>query len=122
MGQCAGIKRDGNRCTVVVNGSREHCYQHDPTKAEQRRRSAFKAGKSKPSKEIVAIRGRLSDLADDVLAGRVDRADAAVAGQLLNYVIRAVSVEMKVKEVTELEERLEALELAAQIGGMNGCG
>jgi hypothetical protein len=31
-----------------------------------------------------------------VLVGKVDRANAAVAGQLLNTVIRAVGVELKV--------------------------
>jgi hypothetical protein len=45
-----------------------------------------------------------------VLAGRVDRADAAVAGQLLGTVIRAVSVELKVKEAEDFERRLEELE------------
>jgi hypothetical protein len=45
-----------------------------------------------------------------VLAGSVDRQDAAVVGQLLNTVIRVVSVELKVREQLELEERLEALE------------
>jgi len=49
-----------------------------------------------------------------VLEGNVDRADAAVAGQLLNTVIRAVSVEMKVREQEELVERLEALESALE--------
>jgi hypothetical protein len=55
-------------------------------------------GRSKPSKEIVSIRGRLSSLADDVLAGRVDRADAAVVGQLLGTVVRAIATELKIKE------------------------
>lgn len=118
MAQSAGIKRDGTRCTVVVNGSQEHCYQHDPSKAEQRRRSASKAGRAKPSREIVAIRGRLSDLADHVLAGRVERADAAVVGQLLGTVVRAITAELKVREQTELPERLEELEdLVAQRKG-----
>jgi hypothetical protein len=40
----------------------------------------------------------------------VDRADAAVAGQLYNTLIRAVSVEMKVREQQEFEQRLEELE------------
>jgi hypothetical protein len=112
MAQCAGIKRDGTRCTAVVNGSQaqHYCYQHDPNKAEQRRRSASKAGRAKPSRELVGIRGRLSDLADDVLAGRVDKGDAAVAGQLLNYAVRAIAVGLKAKEVEELEGRLEELE------------
>ena len=60
--------------------------------------------------ELHSIRDRLEMLAEDVLAGRVDRGDAAVVGQLYNTLIRAVSVEMKVREITELEQRLEELE------------
>ncbi len=58
----------------------------------------------------MAIRGRLSTLADDVLAGRVDRADAAVAGQLLGTVIRAIGTELRVREQEEILERLGELE------------
>jgi len=53
-------------------------------------------------------------LADDVTERRVDRGDAAVAGQLFNTVIRAISVELKVREVEELVGRLEALEEALE--------
>ncbi len=42
--------------------------------------------------------------------GRVDRGDAAVAGQLLNTVIRAVGVELKVREQLDVLERIEELE------------
>jgi hypothetical protein len=56
------------------------------------------------------IKERLSTLADDVLEGRVDRGDAAVAGQLLNTVIRAVGVELKVREQLDVMGRVEELE------------
>ncbi len=54
-----------------------------------------------------------------MLAGRVDRGNAAVAGQLLNTVIRAMGVELKVREQAEFEARLEELEslLERQSGG-----
>jgi hypothetical protein len=48
-------------------------------------------------------------LADGVLDGSVDRADASVAGQLLNIVLRAVTVELQVREQLELTERVEDL-------------
>ncbi len=41
---------------------------------------------------------------------RRDRGNAAVAGQLFGTFIRSVSAEIKVKEVLELEERIEQLE------------
>ena len=110
MARCAGLKRDGSPCTATVNPPQTLCWWHDPANAEQRRRSASKAGRAKPSREIVAVRTRLSGLADDVLAGRVDRADAAVAGQLLGTVIRAIGMELKVKEAEDFERRLAELE------------
>jgi hypothetical protein len=42
--------------------------------------------------------------------GQMDRADAAVCGQLWNVYLGAVRTELKVKEVEELESRLEELE------------
>lgn len=108
MARCAGIKRDGGRCEAIVTGT--YCYLHDPATAQKRKRVAAKGGKSKPNRELAAIKERLSTLADDVLAGSVDRGDAAVVGQLYNTVIRAVGVELKVREQTDLIERLEELE------------
>jgi hypothetical protein len=67
-------------------------------------------GKSKPSRELAGIKQRLSDLADDVLEGRQERAVAAVASQVLNVYLRAVSVELKAREQQEMTERLEELE------------
>jgi hypothetical protein len=94
--------------------SSEFCLGHDPDKADERRRRASKGGKrggrGRPLTELAGLKTRLSDLADDVLAGNVNRASAAVAGQLLNTIIRAVSVELKVREQQDLIERLEELE------------
>jgi hypothetical protein len=112
MPRCAGIKRDGGRCAAIVDGS--FCYQHDPARAEERRRNASRAARSRPSRELGAIKQRLSDLADDVLEGRMDKGVAAVASQVFNVYLRAVSIELKVREQAELIERLEALEEALQ--------
>ena len=109
-GVCAATKRDGSPCTLPPNGSGTLCWAHDPTNAERRRRGQSRGGRNKPGREIVAIRGRLSDLANDVLAGRVDRADAAVAGQLLGTVIRAIGTELRVREQEEILGRVEELE------------
>jgi len=112
--RCAGTKHDNSPCTATVEPPQRFCWWHDPDNADKRRRAASKAGKSKLSRELAGIKQRLSGLADDVLAGAVDRGDAAVAGQLLNTYLRAVSVELKAKEQLELVERLEALEEGLQ--------
>jgi len=45
-----------------------------------------------------------------VLDGSVNRADAAVASQILNILLRAITTELQVREQQEVLERLEALE------------
>lgn len=45
MAQCASIKRDGGRCTVVVGAGKQHCYAHDPDKETERKRNASRGGR-----------------------------------------------------------------------------
>jgi hypothetical protein len=110
MPQCAGIKRDGGPCTVVVGPGQSHCYQHDPKRAEDRRRNASKGGRSKGNQRLAKLDKQLEDLAADTLAGEVERGVAAVVNQIINSRLRAVEIERKIREQEELAERLEALE------------
>ena len=110
MAICRATKANGEPCTLSANGPQGLCWAHDPANREKRRRMASRAARSKPSRELAGIKGRLSDLADDVLADKVDKGAAAVAGQLLNTYLRAVSVELKVREAEDLERRMEELE------------
>jgi len=126
MTLCSGIRADGGRCKAQAMRNSAFCLGHDPDQAEARRRRASKGGKrggrGRPQAELQDLKRRLSDLADDVLAGKVNRSSAAVAGQLLNTYIRAVSVELKAREQLELIERLEMLEEAlAQKGNRYGA-
>ena len=110
MAICRATKANGEPCTLSANGPQGLCWAHDPANREKRRRMASRAARSKPSRELAGIKGRLSDLADDVLEEKVDKGAAAVAGQLLNTYLRAVSVELKVREAEDLERRMEELE------------
>ncbi len=121
MPRCAGSKPDGSPCERIVPGSQSHCYSHDPERSDERRRNASRAGKSRPNKEIQDIKQSLSSLADGVLNGTVDKGRGAVVSQVYNVLLRAVTVELKLKEQLELEARLEelaaALERQQQKGG-----
>ena len=114
MNTCTGITRTGKRCKGVAIDSSGLCYAHHPDHAEDRRRAARKGGhrggRGRPQAELANIKERLSELAEDVLEGRQDKGVAAVASQVLNVYLRAVSVELKAREQLELIERLEALE------------
>jgi hypothetical protein len=58
----------------------------------------------------VAVKDRLTRLADDVEEGRIQTGVGAVVSQILHSYLRAIQVGLKVKEVEELEARLEELE------------
>jgi len=45
-----------------------------------------------------------------VLLGTVDKADASVVSQVWNTYLRAVGMELKLREQEELQTRIEALE------------
>jgi hypothetical protein len=111
MRQCAGIKRDGGRCEAVVTGEQSpFCYHHDPDRQHQRQRNAARGGRAKASGEIARVKANLQALADATLGGAVDKGVAAVVGQVWNVYLSAVRTELKVKEVLELEQRLEEVE------------
>ena len=110
MPQCAGIKRDGGRCTVVVGPSQTYCYQHDPRRSEERKRNASRGGRSKGNQRLAKLDRQLEHLAIDTLEGKVERGVAAVVNQIINTRTRLVELERKIREQEELEERLAALE------------
>ncbi len=107
--KCAAITRGGQPCKGLVRPGNDYCPAHDPTRQEARRRAASKAGKSKPGRELAEIKDPLSTLAEDVLKGATDRADATVVSQIWNTYIRAIGIELKVKEIEEMEAKLEEM-------------
>ncbi len=122
MARCTGITRDGERCREIAIDGLGYCYAHD--RAEERRRNAHKGGRrggrGRPSVELARLQERLSTLADNVLEGSVDRGDAAVVGQLLNTVIRAIGMEMRVREVEDLQRQVEELRNLIEAGRSQG--
>jgi hypothetical protein len=110
VASCGAITANGDRCTATVRPGAEWCYNHDPARAQERKRNASKAARSKGNGEITDLKAQLRKLASDVLAGEVGRAEAAVVNQILNTRARLIELERRWKEVDELEGRLEALE------------
>jgi hypothetical protein len=122
VGVCAGIKQNGGRCTVSVEAGQTYCHHHDPARADERRRAASRAGRSKPSREIRGLKKELEDLAKGVLDGSVERGNAVVVNQILNTRVRLIDLERRVKETEDLEERIGQLERTQeQKGGRWGA-
>jgi hypothetical protein len=128
MAKCAAVTRAGTACKGTPIDGSQWCYAHNPASADERRRHGKRGGKrggrGRPLAELADLKRRLSNLADSVLSGGANRADAAVVGQLLNTIIRAIATELRVREQQELIERLEELEavLEHQKGDSIGYG
>lgn len=114
MDKCTAITRGGGRCRGVAIDGSSLCYSHHPDHEENRRRAARKGGKrggrGRPTGELARLGARFEELADKVLAGDVDRAAGAVAGQLLNGARACVRDGLTAREQEELVERLEQME------------
>ncbi len=114
MAICSGIRADGGRCRGQAIGDSQWCFSHHPDYEEQRRRRASRGGKrggrGRPTAELARLKDRFEALAAAVLAGEVERADGAVAGQLLSGARACVRDGLAAKEQEELVQRLEELE------------
>ncbi len=111
MARCSGTKANGDPCRLAALEPQDVCWAHAPENAAKRKRAAQKGGRSKgPNRELADIKRKLLALTDAVLEGSQDRASAAVAGQLINTLIRCCGLELKVREVDELEARMGELE------------
>lgn len=123
MSFCSGIRADGGRCKAQAIRGAEWCVNHHPDYEGARRRRNSKGGKrggrGRPTSELQRLGARFEELADKVLAGEVERAAGAVAGQLLNGARACVRDALAAREQEELIERLEALEERSQ-GEKNG--
>src|SRR5215204_4885031 len=123
MPRCSHTYADSSQCRRIVSAEQKYCYSHDPGRASERRRNAARGGKAKASGEIGRVKSRLQALADMVEEGRMDRADAAVIGQIWGTYIRAVGMELRVKEFEEMAREVEDLrEIVEMNKGRGGYG
>lgn len=117
MDRCRFNKRDETRCTARAIGENGGCWNHDPDFELARRRNARRGGKqggrgrqNPGTADLARLQALFEGLADQVLAGKVDRGDAAVAAQCLNGARACISASAKLRELEDIEARLDALE------------
>src|SRR5215218_3287277 len=99
-----------HRFTRAATRCQKYCYAHDARHQEARSRAASKAARSKPRRELQALRKQASKLYDEVCSGGVEPKAGAVLTQITNTQARLLELERKNRETEELEERLEAVE------------
>jgi len=110
MARCSAVKLDGTPCERIVEASQKYCYAHEPRHQEARSRAASKAARSKPRRDLQALREQASKLYEEVHTGEIEPKAGAVLTQVTNTQARILELERKLKETEELEERLAALE------------
>jgi hypothetical protein len=118
---CAAQKHDGTACRARAARGSAYCLSHDPARAAQlaearRKGGQGKAAKRRAMKELeeralsaAAFGGLIGAAALEVYAGKKS---PAVANAIANLGKAALAI----KEATEVEERLAALEAAAGLG------
>ncbi len=107
--QCRATKANGQPCKAPAVAQHGWCWGHDPANRERRHRMASKAARSKPNKEVALLKEELKTLKDDVLAGSVDRNDAAVAVRIYSVIKDFVELERRVTETDQLAAEIESL-------------
>jgi hypothetical protein len=118
LARCAAIKPNGERCKGVAIRGYEWCPAHHPDHEERCRRAASKggkrAGRGRPASELAGVKVLLGKLTARVLGEEgtepLETGPAAVANQLINTRLRAIDLERKIRELDDLEARLEVLE------------
>src|SRR5215216_2574774 len=101
MQSCRATKRDGLPCSLPSQGSSGLCWAHNPANAEKRRAGQSRGGRSKPISELMALKRKLDNLGDSVLAGKVKRGDAAVAVTAYSAAAKCIEAVVKVRELEE---------------------
>lgn len=109
MSTCAGITREGRRCTLSADPSSGMCWLHDPARAEQRHRHASRAARSKGNREVATLKDEIKSVITDVKAGELDRNDAAVMIQGYRALKDFIALERQVRETDELAAEIAEL-------------
>ncbi len=120
--RCAAIAASGQPCSAVPRPGRPFCLWHDPEATEARREISRKGGQGRSNRartrkqlgtdalSMPEVAGLLSLTLRGVIAGRFEPG----VGNSVASLARALTA---VHEATELEDRIAALEQAAEIGG-----
>jgi hypothetical protein len=116
LAKCSGITQSGTACKGIPIDGSQWCYVHHPDRTDERRRHGSRGGKrggrGRPQVEVNSVKERLWALAEDTLAGRIDKGIAAVVTQIWGTYLKACSVGLDVQERLELIDRVEQLEEA----------
>src|SRR5919112_5006749 len=114
MKYCSAINRAGERCRGMAVDGGDLCYHHNPKYESARNAAAKKGGKKggrgRPLVETNHLRLQLQELYEAIKEGTIKPGVGSVLVQVTNTQLRVIDTEMKIREMTEMEERLAQLE------------
>jgi hypothetical protein len=108
-GRCRATKRDGTDCTLPARGPDGYCWAHSPQNAEERRRAASKAGRSRPGREVRTLKADLRELIGRVESGELEPTPANTMIRAYSVLIDLIKLERGVYLEEDLAARVEAL-------------
>ena len=115
--QCPAITYAGERCKRYILPGQDFCSQHDPRRADQRKRAASRAGKaSPPIRESTEIREMVLKRIAEVIKGEITPPVAHAVAALGNTAVSSLRLDVKIRETEELTKRLDALEIDVKEG------
>jgi hypothetical protein len=103
MSTCAGTKRNGEPCTLPAMAGSEWCWNHDPDRAEERKRNAIRAATLKHSKIGQEIRDVRHTVKEVVFVTLSNELHPTVRKNLQNLI-----------QLLQIYARLAELEIAAE--------
>jgi hypothetical protein len=110
---CSATTKAGKPCQRPAQGRSEFCIGHDPTKAQERRRTASRGGRGKTNKEVRFVKQLMDGLTAQVLRGEVQPATVHAVVALQNIKLRAIETE---RRLDEADVRAEFEELKRELG------
>jgi hypothetical protein len=108
--RCRGTKRNGERCTLPATGPEGLCWAHDPANAEQRRRTASKAGTARSSAPFRVIQDEVKELIRQVREEEFDPTAANAINRLYQTLLQFMLAERGIFREEDLAERITRLE------------
>ncbi len=108
-GQCGAIKPNGERCQRSAEASHGFCWAHAPEHAEERRRIASRAGKSKGSRGVATLKSELKDLIAKVERGTLEPTRGNTMVRAYGVLIDLIKLERAVYLEEDLARRIEEL-------------
>lgn len=115
--KCIYLKPNGEQCGANAMGSSDYCYLHNPEISQEEKQEArIKGGKIKNLVAIEALPPVKIEKTRDIMALLTETINQVRGGSLDcrvgNTIGYLAGVAIKAYEISELEERLERIELA----------